>query len=300
MTGEIERRATKVPIAGGEDVTITPGNPWPAPYRGSKYSLVESRKADRDIIVKWSHRDLQAYAEPPDRLVEVMQSVGKSLSTGKGSFRVTANGEVLTKVHADSYPKAHRAPHADGWIPVFLGTLAGDMGFTKLNNNPKLEPPTIWDGLPFNHGETWAVGIDDQLIWKHGGYRFYSAFEHPELIEMYEQYREIAGRLYINEFGQIWINVPTDSVPDDRGGKIREMFKSWKRQAERNGDDAALRLVTQRLKATAPDNEPMNGHMPIYIGHLNEFDEGVIPRPVVTDPGYFVSCSHTDNKVAGT
>lgn len=299
MTGELERRATKVPIDGGQDVTITPGNPWPAPYRGSKYSLVDSRKTNREMVVKWSHQDLQAYAEPPDRLIEVMQSVGKSLSTGKGSFRVTAGGEVLTKVHADSYNRAHKAPHASGWIPVYLGTLAGDMGFSKLNNNPTLEPPIIWDGLPFNHGETWAVGIDDRLIWKHGEYRFYSAFDHPELIDMYRTYRKIAGRLYINEFGHIWINVPTNGIPDDRREEILEMFESWKQQAEESGDDAALRLVTQRLKATAPDSDPMNGHMPIYIGRVEEYDGGVVPRPVVTDPAYFVSCSHTDNGVAG-
>lgn len=300
MTGEIVRRAASVPIDGGEDVWITPGNPWPSAYRGSKYSVVESRKADRDKILKWEHRDLQAYAELPDGLVETMQSVGKSLATGKGSVRVTAGGEVLTKVYADSYPNSNRAPHADGWIPVYLGTLNGDMGFTKLNNDPVLDPPTIWDGLPFNHGETWAVGIDDRLIWKHGGFRFYSAFDHPELIDMYEQYRKIAGRLYINEHGHIWINVPTEGVPDDRRGEILEMFNEWKDRVEQDGDDAKLRLVTQRLKATSPDNDPMNGHMPIYIGHLDDFDGGVIPRPVVTDPGYFVSCSHTDNKVAGT
>ena len=299
MSGELERRATKVPIAGGQDVTITPGNPWPAPYRGSKYSLMSSRKASRDVIVRWSHRDLQAYAEPPDRLVEVMQSVGKSLSTGKGSFRVTAGGEVLTKVHADLYPKANRAPHADGWIPVFLGTLAGDMGFTKINNDPDHDPPAIWDGFPFNHGETWAVGIDNRLIWKHGGYRFYSAFEHPELIEMYKKYRRIPGRLYINEFGHVWVNAPRNEIPNDRRREVLDLFNDWKQEAERNGDDAALRLVIQRLKATAPDDDPMNGHMPIYIGQLDEFDGGVIPRPVVTDSTYFISCSHSDSKVAG-
>jgi hypothetical protein len=300
MTGEVEKRAAFVPIDGGNDVTITPGTPWPSSYRGSKYSLVDSQKADRDKVVRWSHRNLQAWATPPDRLQEVMQSVGKSFGNGKGSFRVTAGREVLTKVHADSYPNAHKAPHADGWIPVFLGILKGDMGFHRLNNDPAYEAPTIWDGLPFNHGETWAVGVDDKLIWKHGGFRFYSAFDHPELIEMYEQYRKIAGRLYINEHGHIWINVPTESVPESRRGEIVDLFEAWRERAEREGKDAALRLVTQRLKATSPDDNPMNGHMPLYIGHLDDFDDGVIPRPVVTDATYYVSCSQTDTEVAGT
>jgi len=44
----------------------------------------------------------------------------------------------------------------------------------------------MWDGFTFNHGERWAVGINDKLIWKRPGYRFESAFDHEELIERYE------------------------------------------------------------------------------------------------------------------
>jgi hypothetical protein len=300
MTGQIKRKVTEVPLDGGKDVTLLPERPWPSTYRGSKYSLVESRKHNRDVIVQWKHQSLKAHAHAPDGLLDAMQAVGKSLDTGKGSFRVTAAGEVLTKVHADSYPRADEAPHANGWIPVYLGKLTGDIGFTKLNNDPSVEPPSIWDGLPFNHGETWAVSVNDRLIWKQKGngnsFRFESAFDHPELVETYQQFRRIAGRLYINEYGHIWINAPTDGVPEDRHEEVLEMYSQWRERTERNENDAARRLVTQRLKATSPDDDLMNGHMPLYIGHLSEFDDGLVPRPVVTDTSYFVACSRSDTK----
>jgi len=44
----------------------------------------------------------------------------------------------------------------------------------------------MWDGFPFNHGERWAVGLNNKLIWKRPGYRFESAFDHTELIERYQ------------------------------------------------------------------------------------------------------------------
>ncbi|SVD44969.1 uncharacterized protein METZ01_LOCUS397823, partial [marine metagenome] len=30
---------TQVPVAGGETESVYPGDAWPAPYRGSKYSV---------------------------------------------------------------------------------------------------------------------------------------------------------------------------------------------------------------------------------------------------------------------
>lgn len=296
MTGNVEAKTTSVPIDGGNDVALSPGNPWPSVYRGSKYSLVDSKKRRRDKIIKWQYKDLQVIAEPPMGLVEAMQSVGKSFDTGKGSFRVTAGGEVLTKVNADAYPDADRAPHASGWIPVYLGKLEGGLGFEELNNDPDCSPPAVWEGLPFNHGETWTVGVNDQLLWKHGQFRFQSAFDHSELIQKCQQYRTVAGRLYMNEFGHVWINAPSDSVPEGRKSEVRDLYNTWRETAEREGKTAALRLVTKRLEVTAQDDDPLNGHLPLYIGHLSEFDGGVIPRPVVDEPEYFVACSKADDQ----
>lgn len=299
MTGKLERKPTKVPIDGGKDVTIQPGSPWPSVYRGSKYSLVDSRKRRRDKIVQWQYKDLKAVSEPPTGLEEGMKSVGKSFATGKGSFRVTAGKEVLTKVHAEAYPDADQAPHADGWIPVYVGTIKGGLGFDNLNNDPKGPTPKVWDGLPFNHGETWSVSADGRLIWKQDQFRFESAFDHSELIEIYEQYRDRAGRLYINEHGHIWINVPSDGVPTDRQDQVRSIFESWRKETEQGGNSAAQRLFNKRLEVTSPDDDPMNGHLPLHVGHLREFDDGVVPRPVVTESAYFVACSKADAKVVG-
>ena len=300
MTGRIERVPTSVPLEDGRDVTIPPGSPWPSTYRGSKYSLVESRKRDRGDIVEWKHRHLRACAYPPEGLIDAMIDSGKSFQTGKGSFRITAAGEVLTKIHSEAYPRSDEAPHADGWIPVYVGKLDGEVGFTELNNDPAGDPPAIWDGLPFKHGETWAVSINDKLIWKQDSYRFESAFDHSKLIETYQEYRKVAGRLYINEFGHIWINAPSEGVPKERKGEVLDIYERWRSSAERSDDNAAQRLVTERLKATSPDEDPNKGHMPLWIGHLSDFDDGLVPRPIVTDNSYFVACSRSDSKTVGT
>jgi len=80
----------------------------------------------------------------------------------------------------------------------------------------------MWDGFTFNHGERWAVGINDKLIWKRPGYRFESAFDHEELIERYEKYRSTAGRLYINEYGHIWINVPRSKYQPNKNQRLSQ------------------------------------------------------------------------------
>jgi len=294
MTGEIRRTPTDIPIKGGRDVTIEAGKPWPSAYRGSKYSLVESRDRNRDHVARWQHKELPAYSTPPTGLLDAMQALGKSDGTGMGSFRITADGEVLTKVNAASYAHSDQAPHSDGWIAVYVGRLHGELGFVKININPSQSTSEvkIWDGFPFNHGERWAVGHNDKLIWKRPGYRFESAFDHSDLIEQYQKYRHTAGRLYINEYGHIWINVPRSEVPEEKEQKVEAMVDRWYDQVERQDDTTAKRLVTRRLKMTAPDDDPENGHLPVYIGNLSQFDNGVIPRPVVTDKSYFVDASH--------
>jgi len=293
MTGEIHRTSTEVPIDGERDVTIEPEKPWPSAYRGSQYSLVESSQRERDKVVRWQHRELPAHCEPPTGLTSALQAVGKSNGEGTGSFRITADGEVLTKVPADTYPYSDDAPQSDGWIAVYVGQLEGEVGFDEINNNPDPKPGeiAIWDGFPFNHGETWVVSVHDTLIWKRGTYRFESAFDHDELIDCYNQYRKQAGRLYVNEHGHVWINAPPSGIPGNQEQGVQAMAKEWRQTAQREGRSQALRLVTRRLEATSPDDDPKNGHLPIYIGHLSEFDGGVIPKPVVTDPSYFVDMS---------
>lgn len=294
MTGVLTNDATSVPIANGQDVEITPGKPWPSTYRGSRYSIVDSK--NHGTVLEWRYEDLVVHAEPPSGLVDRLKTLGKSRGSGRGSIRITAGGEVLTKIHSSLYTYRDQAPVESGWIPVYLGRLDGDLGFDiDLDPDGIQGDLDVWGGFPFNHGETWAVCYNSKLIWKWEDYRFESAFDHPELVAAYEDYRNPAGRLYINEFGHVIINVPRKEIAPGQREKVRSVFSDWKASAERRGDTAALRLVNRRLKVTGGDN-PREGHLPLYLGHLTEFDDGLVPKPVADDEGYYLAASRDESR----
>lgn len=288
MVATLETVPTTVPIANGQSVEIEAGFPWPSAYRGSKYSLIDSRKHNKTVL-QWKYHDLNVVVNPPTELLSHMTELGKSRGSGKGSIRITAGGEVLTKIRHGSYTHSARAPADSGWIPVYLGKLSGDLGF-DIDIDPNDSGATVWGGFPFNHGERWAVGYNGNLIWKWQDYRFESAFDHPELVEAYEKFRTTAGRLYINEYGHVFANVPRQEVPSSKQSEVEQIFSQWQSEAKRNGDRAAQRLVQRRLKVTG-DDDPSEGHLPLYLGHLSSFDDGFIPRPVVEDETYYVACA---------
>lgn len=291
MSATLRSEETSVPIQDGEDVTIDPEYPWPSAYRGSKYSIVSSRKFGKRVLA-WRYDDLQVYVELPRGLHRALKSVGKSGGEGTGSIRITAGGEVLTKVHADDYKHTSMAPVSQGWIPVYLGRLDGYLEFDDIDPRPTAptDPPiAVWEGLPWHHGERWTVGVDGRIVWKWNGYRFESAFEHPELVDLYRRYRSQPGRLYINEYGHVWANLPPKGVPSDRREEVNDVFTRWQRDAQRNGKQGIQRLVTRRLMSTG-GGDPARGDLPVHLGHISDFDGGVIPRPVVDDTSYFVSC----------
>lgn len=288
MTAELNSTSTKVPIGNNQSVEVASGHPWPSAYRGSRYSIVTHEEFD-DPVLKWEQRDLTLYTEPPAGLADALQEAGKR--GGYGSVRITARGEVLTKVPADTYIHLDEAPVSDGWVPVYTGMLSGEIDFGPVNSNPT--PPSdgvrIWPGIPFHHGERWSVGHDGTLVWKWRDYRFESAFDHPELVAAYDAYRPNPGRLYITEYGHIWINVPRNDVAPGKKGDIQDAVTTWKETAETNDDTTTLRLVNRRLVATSQSDDPADGHLPIHIGHLRDFDDGVVPRPVVEDETYYVA-----------
>lgn len=290
MSAILTDETTTVPIANGQDVEIEPGMPWPSPYRGSRYSLVESRR-HRQTVFQWKYNDLVVMVDPPERLLDRLRELGKSEGNGKGSVRITAAGEVLTKIHSSEFVNADKAPVDSGWIPVYVGKLDGEPDF-DIEVNPDVETGAVdvWSGFSFNHGERWAVSHDDRLIWKWQDYRFYSAFEHPELVEAYQEFRTTAGRLYINEFGHVYVNVPQQEVPDSQASELSDIYSKWEQKVKQRGDTAAQRLVTRRLKVTG-DGDPEKGHLPLHIGHLSQFDDGLIPRPVVDDETYYVAAA---------
>lgn len=287
MVLEYTERPTSVPLDGGESVQIEPGQPWPSAYRGSKYSLVEDPEYD-EIVAKWEHRDMAIYAKPPQGLRTAMVLNGKE--GGRGSFRVTAGGEVLTKIHADSYKHVDQAPVDDGWIPVYVGGFDGKLSFVDIKMDPTYSRDSIqvWPGLTFNHGERWTVTTDGELAWPWRDYQFKSGFNHSELISRYREYRPQAGRLYITEHGHVWANVPKEDVPEPRAAEVAQAVTDWRERAEADGNVSTLRMVNRRMVATSHDDDPANGMLPIHLGHLQDFDKGNIPRPIVDDASYFV------------
>lgn len=287
MVPELRQDTTRVPLKNGQSVTIEPGQPWPSAYRGSRYSIVSDEDFD-DAVCKWKQRDLAIFTDPPKGLRKAMVLAGKS--GGYGSFRVTADDEVLTKIQADDYGNVDQAPIDTGWIPVYLGHLHEPIEFDEVTTDPRRprsDQIEVWKGFPFNHGERWAVGHAGNLIWQWRDYRFQSAFDHPELVAAYQEYRGTAGRLYLTENQHVWVNVPKDDIAPGKETEIGTAVQRWKREANREDDTATLRLVNRRLVATSQTDDPATGHFPIHLGHLSQFDSGKIPKPIVEDESYF-------------
>lgn len=279
----LEKISTKVPVMDDRQVTVEPGYPWPSAYRGSKYSVVSSRKFGD--VAQWSHMgDVQAMTELPRGLQDALHEFGKT--NGYGSFRLTAAGEVLTKIPASQYRQAHKAQVSRGHIPVYVGKIDGIFDFTEISNNPPRPDVTgevtVWTGLPFNHGETWVVCTDDVLRWSWQDYYFESAFDHPDLVEAYKSLRPQGGRIYINEHGHVWGNVDRDSVPLGKREQVTAAVKEW----QATTSNAEQRLVTRRLNRTESDAVP-DGLLPVHFGHVTQFDSGIVPKPVVNDNRYF-------------
>jgi hypothetical protein len=292
MTYTFEEEPTEVPIADGRTVRIEPRQPWPSPYRGSRYSLVSDEDVE-DPAIKWTQRDLTVYSKggTPTDLWTAMTIAGKP--DGFGSFRITADGEVITKVEADEYSNVDQAPVSSGWIPVYLGRLNGTFDFGTVDLDPPVPDETVavWSGFPFNHGERWSVNHKGQLVWNWQDYSFRSAFDHSELVAAYDRYRPNPGRMYITENGHVWINVPNDGIVSSKESEIADAIKQWKRRARENGNNATLRLVNRRMVATSPTDNPSEGHLPVHLGHLSQFDQGLVPRPVVDDESYYIAAA---------
>ena len=285
MTAKFSDVPTTVPIDGGQAVTIDPGQPWPSAYRGSQYSLVSDDDYD-DGTLKWEVKGLQIFTDTPPGLRRFITGLGKP--DGLGSLRITADGQVLTKIPADDYVHVEQAPVDEGWIPVYLGTLSGPFDFQDI----ELDPPApesgvkVWPGLPFQHGERWSVTHDGRLVWRWRGYEFEPVGNHSELAAHYQSFRPTGGRIYVNEHGHVWGNISHEDVPGPKANDVRQAVTTWKQAAEDDGNATTLQLINRRLKVTG-GGDPSDGLLPMHLGHLTDFDNGAVPTPVVDEPSYY-------------
>lgn len=245
-----------VHCANGEIRSVRPNKPWPAPYRGSRYTL-------RRTYVGWQRDPLRTRAEPFPR--QLADSI-RRLKRHNGSFRVTSHGAVITKV---------RGRGSTGWEPHYVGVYEDDLVFRGIDNDPiTLTLGMYWTGLPFMHGECWRVSssprLKDHLEWASRGHVFSSTREYPELISACLDLRPRGGRIYITESGCVWMNVPDGSINPQHRIRMRDLQRDQVKALVKSRAYATLRLLRERIEAT-------KGCRPLYLGRIAEFDHGEPP-----------------------
>jgi len=290
----INRTPTTVSPDGDLVVSIESGKPWPGVYRGSKYSL---RRNGSGVDLYLSHRRLELEGTLPDGLMAALRDTGKSDGTGLGSIRVSANRDVLTKVQADNYPAVDETLVDRGWIPVYIGKLSGSIDFPNVENDPDegtLDPPCVWEGLPFNHGERWSIPASGGPEWRiklSQVYRFPSSNDHPDLTRTFRSFRPSGGRFRVNEHGHLWLELPNKKIQNS--AQLANTIETWYEDANDRGRNQLLQLIHRRLEATG-NGDPNEGLFPIYVGHISDYDSGELPTPIINDKTYYVAEAEED------
>ena len=119
MATTITDNKTTVPSIDGIPVEVHPGDRWPAPYRGSKYSvrrLAGADGKDRYRLV-WARQDKLVHTPIPIGLIPLLRVSRPSIT---GSIRITSHREVLCK---------RLDPVSGLWVPYYIGMLDGDIEF---------------------------------------------------------------------------------------------------------------------------------------------------------------------------
>jgi hypothetical protein len=283
---------TEVQTAKNLSVEIESGQPWPGVYRGSKYSLVKG--ADGYRLYTSDHR-LDISGQVPQNLPELLTNLNKSGGKGTGSFLITAKGDVITKINSDNYEKADDYYVSEGWIPVYVGKLDGDIGFVGLENDPS-DPSIVWEGLCFSHGERWSLSYEEGIEWRYKDFHFKSVNDHEELVSALRKARPKGGRFRVNEHGHIWVEVPRDSPR--RGGKFEKGIKEWFEKARDSNQERLLNVIHLRLEATG-GGDPDEGTLPIYAGHVSNYDAGNPPVPYINDRKYYKEVTREEKDSTG-
>ena len=90
MSTTITDNKTTVPSIEGIPVEVRPGDRWPAPYRGSKYSvrrLAGADGKDRYRLV-WARQDKLVHTPTPIGLIPLLRVSRPSIT---GSIRITSH-----------------------------------------------------------------------------------------------------------------------------------------------------------------------------------------------------------------
>lgn len=86
----------------------------------------------------------------------------------------------------------------------------------------------------------------------------------------------------------MWVNVLRDTIPEASQSNVACAVSDWRSQAQADDNTSTLRMVHRRLVATSQDDDATTGMLPLHLGHLQDFDGGHVPRPIVDDLNYFV------------
>ncbi len=265
---------TTVPAANGQTITLNPGDTWPLPFRGSRYSL---KQVEDRIRMCWTRLDVvQASKEIPQGLIRAMKQYRNDV---RGRIYVTPHKEVITK-----------RQNGDTYECVYLGKIDGVYTFPGFDLNPdSIQTGNLWRGLHFRHGEEFAVwnraGNDDYLYWTHKGLYFRTTERYPEICAQVREIRPKCGRIYITEFGHIWMNLPDNDVSYMWAPKFKNLLQTDKQYLSTH--DTLLRSIFARKSATYS--------FPVYLGKISDFDSGIPPRTHFNAYGYFGKGGETED-----
>jgi hypothetical protein len=251
---------TEVPGVDENLTTVSPGDVWPLPHRGSRYTI---REIEGKLRVCWARMDVVHPSEKlPSRLLKAMREHKRDR---RGRFVLTPCREVI----------ARREAQPEVWESVYLGRMGGVLSFPGFDLDPQtIDTGNLWTGLHFTHGEVFAVwnrdGNDDYLYWSGQGIYFRSIQRYPELCAKVRNIRPRCGRIYITENGHIWMNLPRSEVSYEFGPEFSRLLSEDRQRFSDPQYDILLRSVYERVRAT--------GCYPVYVGRISDFDSGEPPR----------------------
>lgn len=278
---ELIKEPTTVPFTDGEMVQVMPGDVWPAPYRGSKYTIRLRKRQDgrHQHQLLWTRQEaLYNRTLFPGLKPALVDIKGNNFG---GSIRITAWREVLCKKYDSS---------TDRWIPHYVGKLKGSIDFAGFDLDPETETGQFWRGFHFKHGETWSVwvrsGSENYLYWSRKGTYFRSLDEHPELVGKIKDIRPRGGRCYITEHGHVWMNMPNGEESMNWSTRLRNLITKDTNEFQDPKWDDLIESISERYTVTKT--------RPIYVGKISDFDNGMPPRTYFSGSAFKTGSKNED------